>query len=428
MHTNLQKQLKSYGEAYWNFNEFRRNGIHKIANYPAMMVAPMQYKLIEDIINTEGNITNIFDPFHGSGTTLVEGYRLGLDVIGIDINPLANLITKVKLQGIDKNTIYNSNELLLKNINKLKQSDSIELHSFDKIDKWFRKDIIYDLSIIRNCIKLEKDRITREYYWTCMSDLIRKYSNTRSSTFKLHIKDQNKIFNMENNLIDEFIVSVEQNINSLNSKPDTKQIRKVIQGDSILEMKNMDSNSIDFICTSPPYGDNGTTVTYGQYSILSLLWINDEDLTINNEKLIQNFSAIDTLSLGGRKNTQIANLKNIPSETLTNILKKISTRKQKKVIIFFTDYFNVLSEMIRVLKPGHLIVMTLGNRRVDNIEIKLDEITKEFCTNNGLKFEAEIVRDIKRKRMPRMVSHISNFGPVKSMNTETVLILRKGID
>ncbi|MCY7847979.1 modification methylase [Bacillus haynesii] len=426
MDTSLQKQLKSYGESYWNFDEFKRDGIHKIANYPAMMVAPMQYKLIDDIINLEENITNIFDPFHGSGTTLVEGYRLGLNVVGIDINPLANLITKVKLQGIDKKTIYNSNELLLTNIKKLRKSGLVKVHSFEKIDKWFRKDIIYDLSIIRSCIMVEKNKSTREYYWTCMSDLVRKYSNTRSSTFKLHIKEQSKIVNMENNLINEFVASIEQNINSLYSKQENNQSKLLIQGDSLLEMNKMEDNTIDFICTSPPYGDNGTTVTYGQYSILSLLWIDDKDLTINNEQLIKNFSAIDTSSLGGRIDSAVSKSEDIPSETLVNILKLISVDKQKKVKNFFNDYFNVLREMIRVLKQGHLMVLTLGNRRVDNKEIKLDQITKEFCINNGMKFEAEIGRNIKRKRIPKMVSHISNYGPVKSMNAETVLILRKG--
>ena len=35
----------------------------------------------------------------------------------------------------------------------------------------------------------------------------------------------------------------------------------------------MVADSVDLICTSPPYGDNHTTVTYGQFSILPLLWI-----------------------------------------------------------------------------------------------------------------------------------------------------------
>lgn len=422
MTISLQEKLKSYGDTYWNFDKVRRNGIHKIVNYPAMMVAPMQHKLIEDIINMERNIKNIFDPFHGSGTTLVEGNRFGLNLLGIDINPLANLITKVKLYGVDKDKIYNSNEELFYNINRLKNSE-IELHTFDKIKKWFREDIIRDLTIIRNSIILEKSQKNRLYYWLCLCDLIRKYSNTRSSTFKLHIKEEHKIKEMENNLINDFVTNVKTS--HLFLEPEKSNYKSIIQGDSLVEMRKMGSESIDFICTSPPYGDNGTTVTYGQYSILCLLWIDVEDLTISNDLLISNFSAIDTLSLGGRIDPVVTNSNDIPSQTLKNTLNSISLIKQKKVKCFFNDYFKILLEMIRVLKSEHLMVLTLGNRRVDNQEIQLDEITKEFCTSNGLIVEAKLNREIPRKRMPKKISHIENYGPVQSMNSETVIVLRK---
>lgn len=111
--------------------------------------------------------------------------------------------------------------------------------------------------------------------------------------------------------------------------------------------------------------------------------------------------------------------------TLSRTLSQISLDKQVKVERFFSDYFLSLYEMIRVLKNGHLMVLTLGNRRVDNIEIQLDEITKEFCESQGMLMEVELKRQIPRKRMPKKVSRIKNHGSVSSMNNETVLILRK---
>lgn len=52
---SLPEKLLSYGENYWDFDGIKKDGIHKLANYPAMMVAPMQNKLIEDILISEGN-------------------------------------------------------------------------------------------------------------------------------------------------------------------------------------------------------------------------------------------------------------------------------------------------------------------------------------------------------------------------------------
>src|SRR5919202_1485843 len=52
----------------------------------------------------------ILDNFVGSGTTLVESKVLGRHAIGVDINPLACLIAKVKITNIqkpfNKNVIY----------------------------------------------------------------------------------------------------------------------------------------------------------------------------------------------------------------------------------------------------------------------------------------------------------------------------------
>lgn len=43
----------------------------------------------------------ILDPFMGGGTTIIEGLRLGAKVVGIDINPLAWLITKIEAEMTD---------------------------------------------------------------------------------------------------------------------------------------------------------------------------------------------------------------------------------------------------------------------------------------------------------------------------------------
>lgn len=418
MITQLQEKLDSYGEKYWDFENTKRNGIHKLANYPAMMVAPMQHRIIEDIYMSEKDILNIFDPFHGSGTTLVEGKKLNLNLIGIDINPLANLITRVKIQGVDTDTIYNSIEEVIYNIRRISNT-KIEPFNFDRIEKWFREDVIRDLTIIRNSIMLESNEKNRLYFWVSLSDIVRKYSNTRSTTFKLHVKEKEKVVKMENNVIQDFIYSIKKNHTYLEADNNSKH--EIIQGDSILEMKKMDSNSVDLICTSPPYGDNNTTVTYGQFSILTLLWIDKKDIFLSSDSLISNYSAIDSASLGSNKHEHI----DISLPSLTKIVSDITLSKQKKVKRFFNDYFIALREMIRLLKTNHLMVLTLGNRRVDNIEIRLDEITKEFCLENGMVLEAKLSRGIHRKRMPRKVSYIENHGSVSSMNKETVLILRK---
>ncbi|WP_231853928.1 DNA methyltransferase, partial [Streptococcus sp. DD04] len=174
----LIDKIKAKDLNYWDFKNVTASGIHKISAYPATMVPDMQYELINLIKSEDSSITNILDPFHGSGTTLVEGEKNNLFPIGIDINPLANLITKVKLQGVNKQYIYVAN----KKIELFLKSDSSEFdkHYFYNIEKWYRKDFIQTFSKIRYAIQREKYRYVRQYYWVCLINILKKYSNTRS--------------------------------------------------------------------------------------------------------------------------------------------------------------------------------------------------------------------------------------------------------
>ena len=58
----------------------------------------------------------IFDPFMGSGTTVGEAVKLGLRVIGRDINPIPLTMTSAALQRYDKKTILDTFTLLAESV------------------------------------------------------------------------------------------------------------------------------------------------------------------------------------------------------------------------------------------------------------------------------------------------------------------------
>ena len=159
----------------------KREDIHGTVLYPAVMIAPIQNEVLTELIQ-KNKITSVFDPFHGSGTALYEAMEIdsNLHLVGCDINPLANLITRVKLDGVSKN-IKDSLTLLIKHINN---PGVVETIKFPNIEKWFRKDIIETLSIIKAAILQIDNDNDRRFFWIMLCDCIRKYSNTRSSTYK----------------------------------------------------------------------------------------------------------------------------------------------------------------------------------------------------------------------------------------------------
>ena len=75
----LAERLSSYDDKYWDFSDYRSKS--PIVKYPAVMVAPMQECLLKEIKNLDSSIENVFDPFCGSGTVLLEGQKIGLNVL-----------------------------------------------------------------------------------------------------------------------------------------------------------------------------------------------------------------------------------------------------------------------------------------------------------------------------------------------------------
>ncbi len=167
--------------------------------------------------------STILDPFCGSGTTLVEASLLGFSSIGIDINPIACLNSKVKTDLLD----YNINHLTKDN-NKY-----FNLSFFDDyIDNLtdFKKNIIGDV----------KDLFYLFIFLRALSTEFR-FSVDRETNFKRIYK---------------------RYVNTLKLYNDFKKKNDILLGkssiffsDCLMELKKIRTDSIDTIITSPPYID-----------------------------------------------------------------------------------------------------------------------------------------------------------------------------
>jgi len=395
-------------------NYKKKNDIHGTILYPGVMVAPVQKKILKNLISKE-KINSIFDPFHGSGTALYEAFEISqkIRLVGCDINPFAHLITLVKLQGVDRNIKSDINKIE-KYINKDKK-ELLDFY-FPNIEKWFRKDVIESLSLLRSAIINISSKKNRLFFWYILSDVIRNNSNTRSSTYKLHIKDENTIENMENTVIKDFLNSVKTHYDKFKQKADNFILYK----DDVFNILNkFKKNSFDISITSPPYGDNATTVPYGQFSMLSLYTIPENDLSLDGWEL-ENYSTIDNHSMGGSDKNNL--LDEYEKSLIKYYFDNISKEKQKKIIRYFKDYFHFLKQLCRVTKK--YIVLTLGNRTVDRININLVSITKKYLKKYGYICDGYARRAIPRKRTPKLTSSVYQ-KPVSSMNYEYILIYKK---
>ena len=397
------------------FKEYRKNDIHGTILYPATMIAPMQHCVLRKYLVK--NCVSVLDPFCGSGTALHVAQEIvpNIHLVGNDINPLAHLITKVKLEGVSTR-IKKDIENVIQKLNNF--HEEVSLHNFIRIDKWFRSDIIVSLSKIRQVIINVKNKRNRRYFWYIFSNLVRKYSNSRSSTFKLHIKQTEKIEMMCNEVVADFCARIRSDVEYFIHKPANLSLHKM---DILNLLPSLKDNSIDLTVTSPPYGDNATTVTYGEFSWLALNWIDPRDLEMEGWE-ISNSHIIDSKSLGGSRKEKDIVCSPEQLMLLNEFTIGITKEKRKKVEHFFADYFLVLSHIARI--TSKYIILTLGNRTVDGVKISLLEISQRHLKNNGYDIEAIYEREIVNKRIPKTTSYV-NGKCVLSMNDEYILIAKK---
>ncbi|NMM42255.1 site-specific DNA-methyltransferase [Pseudoalteromonas arctica] len=432
----LLKRIEAYSledDTYWSFRgRSKRHHCHSLLQYPAMMVPEMQGELIDAVLAEDKNIHRVFDPFVGSGTTLGEALCRGLDFLGVDINPLAILACEVKSGPLYTKKLNEKFEHLLEVI---KSDTSNEIATqFDGINKWFLNEVQIELSVIYRAIKAEPSKWARKIFWLSMASTVRSVCNSRSSTYKLHIKSDEQMESTPS-AFQAFEKKLRKNVQSIAAQKSVLAENNVLKTSTSLSdvvIKNVDTagtikNTMlcDLLVSSPPYGDNQTTVTYGQFSYLPLMWIDLKDIdNLTHKGLLAHKSAIDSMSLGGSIKDSKIKYEEVKgrSESFVECVEKIrvvNPENIKKLISFIHDLDKSLTNSLRFLRENAYMIWTLGNRRISNIEVPLDKIMRELLEFHGCHFVHELEREIPSKRMAKRNKIASTMGK------ESILIMRK---
>jgi len=401
----------------WNFEKadtkYYTHGIYK---YPAMMVAPIVKRLMEEYSTPKQSV--ILDPFCGSGSVLVESILHDCESYGIDINPLALLLAKVKTTPIDPELLVEEYKKFVEFKNRNIQNN--ELPNFFNIEFWFKPNVIKKLSIIKKWIAEIDNEDVRNFFKITFAETVRKTSNTKNGEFKLvrlpekqlatHNPDAYMIFER---VFTHNVRKMELFLRVCSSNPKKPHI---LYEDSRTKT-SVPSKAIDLIITSPPYGDSKTTVAYGQFSRLSLQWLGFDKIA----------TYIDKISLGGEilKNNELK-LESPSLEAIINQIAKIDEKRAREVLTFYVDLDKCFKEIDRVTHKGSIACFVVGNRTVKGVNIHTDDIILELLLHYSFAHEKTIVRKIPNKVMPSLNSPTNEPGKLSpTMTNENIVILRK---
>ncbi len=411
---------------YWDFVFYNKKYTHNIHTYPAMMIPPIPKHLIKAIKTYQPQIKNILDPFVGSGTVLLEGLLAGLDVFGLDLNPLACLIAKAKCTPIQPEILQRENKALLEKVVSDIKNDKLELTppDFYNINYWFKDYIIKHLQIIQQRIKEVKKQDIKLLCKVAFSETVRSCSNTRNSEFKLYRMPKEKLNEFNPSVIDVFEANLKK------CELGMAELYKCYRGGRGTEVLARDTRNfnlnekMDLMITSPPYGDSRTTVAYGQFSRLSLQWLDLDGCDYISSKIEK--ERLDKYLLGGSNN---AGKNNLPSETLKEILREIMKRDKERaqdVLSFYLDLNKSIKAITKHMKVNSYQFWVVGNRTVRKITIPTDVIISELGAQYNLKTVITIPRNISSKRMPKENSPTNEKGKkFPTMDKENIVVLRK---
>ncbi len=417
-----------YLDTFWDFYGVNtKEFTHGFHTYPAMMIP----QIARELINRYGNEKTklIFDPYMGSGTTLVEAKVKGIKSIGTDLNPLARLIGKVKTTNINL-------KLLEGQIAKFEEKISHSRLHFEEInpyiptfsirDNWFKEKTLKELGIIKEKIEEITNQDIKDFFYVAFTETIRTVSYQRNGEFKLYAIEQIKRENYDPATFEIMIKNLGDNFNGIKqlnyiTSNKTKVIINDFNTSEGIDIKYIKENSVDLVVTSPPYGDSRTTVAYGQFSRLANEWMEFKDAI-----------RIDKILMGGEKSKKSIRFGFEPLDTILNtiqkndLLKEISKAREPEIVSFYKDYRDSINNVSKVLKHGSYACYVVGNRRVHDIELPTDEITKFFFEQNNFVHIETIIRNIPGKRMPSRTAPSNIAGEsVSTMNNEYIVIMKK---
>ena len=406
----------------WAFENVRstEQWTHGYHRYPAKFLPDVVRKIIEEYAKGSNLIADLFA---GCGTTLVEAKVHGISSVGVDINPVAQLITKVKTTPLAPDDLQQAYTALVNLFDKYNESDYEDIKKHERIDYWFTPSQKAKIAFLYDKVfHLEVDDDTKDFFYVCISHILKNCSWWLQSGTKPQRdmeKEPEDPFNEFKRHCNKMIGWNEKFYNELSKKGYLGIPCEIHLGDA--RHTSITSESIDAIITSPPYV---TSYEYADIHQLTAYWMEYiSDIHEFRKKFIgSSYSGNDSLIVPNSKQAQ----------KIVNDLSENSKHIARDVAQYFNDMQEVAKEMARVLAPNGHACIVIGNTKIKEVQIKSAEVFYGFLRNAGLRKVTVIKRSIPHKLMPTLrdkntgrFTKLDNPNCKKVYPNEYVIIMKK---
>lgn len=361
----------------WEYQESDTQYLtHNIHRYSGKFIPQLADRAIQ-LLSAPGDL--ILDPYCGSGTTLLEAAKLGRRAIGIDLSPLAVLISTCKTKSIPHTVLTNLKADLASVIRLLTQGSSHDMFTDERVraieanaagdaraaDEWFKKwfgDVnLRELLVIDQAIKQFPDADAQRLALLCLSNILRRVSRAATGypnvMFDKKATDRprpSKLFFRELENVCKQIPELDQVL------PGLASVSVTLGNATEMTLAN---ESVDAVITHPPYIGS---IPYAEYGLLSLKWLGHDPKELDR-----------TLTGGKRQSSDV-------------------------VARFESGYLGMLRESYRVLKRNRLIFLMVGDPVVKGKQVDLAKMTHDFAIDVGFKHVVTTTRNGINRRANKM--------------------------
>ena len=349
-------------------------------------------QLAKSLLNISGAPVGarLFDPYCGSGTTLLEGMLNGFAAYGCDFNPMAAKIAHAKtgIITVPRDIVDCSIRAILERVSHRQEAFPDALEQFpedthEELFNWFPKPVLYKLNWLLAQVRLLGHRTLIDFFEVIVSSLIRGVSNQDPTDLRIRRRKEPL---EDAPVLEIFRDRLEQQHQRLKKywlvagrQPSRLIVPLVTRGDSrrveTLQTLGLSSDSVDCVVTSPPYA---TALPYIDTDRLSLLAIMGVPSHVRS-KLEENLTGSREIRRQAKQEAEIHLLDKsaqdvLPSEVVSAVRKiykanqsaEVGFRRANMAALlwrYFTDMKDNLEQVGRVLKPGAKAFYVIGDNR-----------------------------------------------------------------
>lgn len=375
--------------------------LHRWFRFPAGFSA----EWVKQVINTEKTKQDfrVFDPFLGSGTTVIASEETNVNGIGIDSHPLLCKIARTKL--LWRSDLSSFNERSKKIIEDVKSLPSKELDYPKLINKMYTSTNLDELDKIRRSwVALDDDSDSSKLCWLSMISILRHTSSGGTAPWQYVLpKKKKKQVATPIYAFKHQCKMISNDISYFQSRY-LKSPNGIIFDDDARTCSKIESDSIDLVITSPPYANN---YDYADATRLELSFLGQIEKWSDLHEQVRQFLIRACSQHMTSKNTIEEFVSNPKLEPIydelvssCNELERIrETKKGKKryhtmVAAYFSDLADTWHSLRRVTKDDSTVCFVIGDSAPYGVHLPVERWFGEIALHAGFKeYTFEKIRD-----------------------------------